>query len=413
VASEWDPHDVVAELRRQVPARESVSPVVTEILEQVRREGDAALARLTEQLDTAGEPAPVPRVSDDELEHAAQRLDPAVAGGLRTAYQNVLEAARAGLAQATPAVEDTARRITFREAPVHRAAVYAPGGRANYPSTVIMGVAAARAAEVPEIVVCSHPRADPVILGACAIAGVNEVYRIAGAQAIGALAYGTETVAAVDVIVGPGNLYVQEAKRQVSAVVGIDGFAGPSDLMAIVERGVDKLEPIVLDLLAQAEHGADSLVVAVSTSEEILAELRAAVSDGPSTGGVIRFVHVPSLEDALELAEAFAPEHLQLVGEEAECLAPRITRAGCLFVGALTGTAFGDYIVGSNHVLPTNGSARFASGLSAAQFRRRFAEVRIRDADELARAAAPIARAEGFPLHARSMEARIRDNRSS
>jgi histidinol dehydrogenase len=182
--------------------------------------------------------------------------------------------------------------------------------------------------------------------------------------------------------------------------------------MVIVDGTVADLDPIALDLLAQAEHGVGTLVVAVSTSESVLERLGARVEDAPDTGAVIRLVQAPTAEDALSLAEEFAPEHLQLVGEKVEAMASRVTRAGCLLVGPQAGAAFGDYIAGSNHILPTNGSARFASGLSAAQFRRRFAEVRLRDATALARAAAPLARAEGFELHAQSMEARIRDNRS-
>jgi histidinol dehydrogenase len=217
-------------------------------------------------------------------------------------------------------------------------------------------------------------------------------------------------VSAVDVIVGPGNLYVQEAKRQVFGRVGIDGFAGPSDLMVIADGSADPSE-LGLDLLAQAEHGAGSLVVAISDSAELIQALAAQVADEPDSEAVVRFVTVGELAQALVIAEAFAPEHLQLVGAGAEALAPQVRHSGCVFVGPASGTAFGDYIAGSNHVLPTNGAARFASALSPIHFRRRFTEVRIgSDAAALARAAAPIARAEGFELHARSLEARIRDN---
>jgi histidinol dehydrogenase len=280
-----------------------------------------------------------------------------------------------------------------------------------------MGVATARVAGVERIAVCAPPGPDgevnSVVLGACRLAGASVVYRMGGAQAIAALAYGTETVESVDVIVGPGNLYVQEAKRQVFGRVGIDGFAGPSDLFVIAGADADP-EPIALDLLAQTEHGAGSLVVAASPAPDVLDQLQLRLATEADTGAVVRLVDVPNFEAALGLAEAFAPEHLQLVGEGAHELAPRTSRAGCVFVGAAAGTAFGDYIAGSNHILPTGGAARFASGLSVAHFRRRFTEVRVGDdAGELARAAAPIARAEGFELHARSMEARIRDNGST
>jgi histidinol dehydrogenase len=206
---------------------------------------------------------------------------------------------------------------------------------------------------------------------------------------------------------------VQEAKRQVFGQVGIDGFAGPSDLVVIADGDCDP-GPLALDLLAQAEHGPGTLVVAVSTAAPLLQALRDRLSAGRDTGAVGRLIQVGDAEQALALANAFAPEHLQLAGPGAEGLAVRATRAGCVFVGPAAGTAFGDYIAGSNHVLPTNGAARYASALTPAVFRRRFTEVRIGldAAGELARLAAPLARAEGFELHAQSMEARIRDNGS-
>jgi histidinol dehydrogenase len=235
-----------------------------------------------------------------------------------------------------------------------------------------------------------------------------------GAQAIAALAYGTETIRPVDVIVGPGNLYVQEAKRQLTGRVGIDGFAGPSDLLVLASAGADP-RLLALDLLAQAEHGTDSLVVAVSDDRALLdavgREIQALFGARPTvTGGPKVLVDALGLDAALAFAEALAPEHLELVGEAAEGLAPRVTRAGCLFVGAESATAFGDYVAGSNHTLPTDGAARFASGLNVGHFRRRMAEVRVGEAaDQLVRAGVPIAEAEGFAVHAESMSARIAD----
>ena len=300
--------------------------------------------------------------------------------------------------------------MSVREIPVARAAVYVPGGRAPYPSTVVMGAVTAQAAGVEEVVVCSPPRADgdvdPVVLGACALCGVEEVYRMGGAQAVAALAYGTETVAPVDVIVGPGNVYVQEAKRRVYGTVGIDSIAGPSELAVLFDDSTDA-DLVVADLLAQAEHGPTSLVVAVSPWTEGLDELAEPLATMEARAVL---VDAPDLEAALEFVEELAPEHLQLMGAQAETLAPRVRRAGALFVGQEAGTAFGDYVAGSNHVLPTAGSARFASALSVETFRRRMAEVRIAPSDELARAGAAIARAEGFTAHAESMEARIGEN---
>jgi histidinol dehydrogenase len=312
------------------------------------------------------------------------------------------------------------QRIVLREIPVSSAAVYVPGGRAPYPSTVVMGVVTARAAGVLDVAVCSPPEPDgeinPFTLGACRLCGVQRVYRMGGAQAIGALAHGTETVARVDVIVGPGNLYVQEAKRQLSAEVGIDSFAGPSDLLVLFGPDADS-DVVALDLLAQAEHGPGTLVAAVSSSSQALDRLEGALERLGEGYPDLRpaacvLMHVGEVRDGLALANAFAPEHLQLIGAAEEALAPLVASAGCLFVGRGAGTAFGDYVAGSNHILPTGGGARFASTLSPRHFRRRMPEVRIPDqaAGKLAKAGAPIASAEGFALHAASMNARIGEN---
>jgi histidinol dehydrogenase len=295
------------------------------------------------------------------------------------------------------------------ERPVRRAAIYVPGGRAPYPSTVVMGAVTARAAGVEQVAVCAPPgpggRAHPVILAACVLCEVTEVYRMGGAQAIAALAYGTESVRAVDVIVGPGNPYVQEAKRQVVGQVGIDGVAGPSELAVVASSGADP-GLIASDLMAQAEHGADSPVWCLSPDASLLDAVAAAVGGGPE--GEAQLIQTDDVNGALALAEQIAPEHLELVGDEAEALADRVRNAGCLFVGAGGATAFGDYVAGSNHVLPTGGAGRFQSALSPATFRRRLSRVSLppEAAARLAPHGAALARAEGFPLHAESMERR-------
>jgi histidinol dehydrogenase len=412
--AEGDARSVAAGLRLLVPDGNAVGPAVASIISEVHDGGDAAVRRYTELYDTHGNPAPELRVSTDELDEALAGLDPAVVAGIELANENVGRVARAALREPVT-VDFGTHQVTVREAPVSRAAVYVPGGRAPYPSTVVMGVATARAAGVAQIALCSPPgvdgTVDAAIIAACKITGVDELYRMGGAQAIAALAHGTESVAPVDVIVGPGNLYVQEAKRQLSDRVGIDSFAGPSDLLVIADADGD-VEPIALDLLAQAEHGPGTIVVVASTSAALLDLLAARLDQTlPDTEAVCRLVLVPSLEYALELSEAFAPEHLELLGPLAEQLAPRVQHAGCVFIG--TGTAFGDYIAGSNHTLPTGGAARFASALGPQHFRRTFTEVRIADPDHLARTAAPLARAEGFELHAQSMEIRIGQNRAT
>lgn len=415
-----DPVALAAELRSLVPASGSVHEAVAEIIARVRDGGDDAVRDYTRRFDTGGaEPGPLV-VGDSELDAAVERLDPAVRRGLERAAENVGRVAAAGLAEdrllALEGGPHAHWEVTLRGAPVARAAVYVPGGRAPYPSTVIMGVVTARVAEVAEVAACAPPGGDgdihPVILAACRLAGASVVYRMGGAQAIAALAYGTESVTPVDVIVGPGNLYVQEAKHQVLGQVGIEGFMGPSDLVVIADGEADP-HLVALDLLAQGEHGPGTLVVGISDSPELLSAVGEEMAGSPDTGAIRRLVAVEDLGHGLALAEAFAPEHLELMGPAAEALAPRVSRAGCLFVGATGGVAFGDYIAGSNHVLPTGGAARFASALAPAHFRRRFSEVRIGAAAEtLARAAAPIARAEGFELHAQSMEARFRQNGS-
>jgi histidinol dehydrogenase len=406
-----DPTALVAELRGLVPGASDVADAVVRIVLDVRHHGDAALERYRRELDAGGEdPGPV-RVAGEELTAALAGVDPDVRAALELAVENVRAVAEAGVDPEREVALAQGQRVALREVPVARAAVYVPGGRAPYPSTAVMGAVTARAAGVREVVVCT-PSEDPLVLAACALAGVEEVYRMGGAHAIAALSHGTETVRAVDVIVGPGNLYVQEAKLVVRGEVGIDGFAGPSDLLAILDDGdAASARLAALDLRAQAEHGADSLVVAASPDPATLELLAAELADAEEDGVAV-LVETADLDGTLALAEAFAPEHLQLIGPGAEALAPRVTRAGCLFVGAGAATAFGDYLAGSNHVLPTDGAARYASGLSARTFRRRMAEVRIpaAAAAKLAPYGVALARAEGFEAHAESMQARIREN---
>jgi histidinol dehydrogenase len=411
------PDATAADVRALVPAPRDVEDDVRAIAAEVREGGDAAVRRLTERFDHAELAAHSILVPLHEIEAAASTLEPAVLRGLRTAIANVREVARAGLRKRPARVELPERHVVeLTETPVRRAAAYVPGGRAPYPSTVVMCATVARVAGVDELAVCAPPgpegRAHPMILAACALCEVTEVYRMGGAQAIAALAYGTETIEPVDVIVGPGNAYVTEAKRQVTGVVGIDGLAGPSELVVVATPGAEH-GLLALDLLAQAEHGDNSLVVAISPDPmlldsivacvEELAPGRPTVADAP-----LAAVLVESARDAVRLADAIAPEHLELAGTEAEALAGEVRAAGCLFVGRDAATAFGDYVAGSNHVLPTGGAARFASGLSPATFRRRMARVSLPPgaAGRLAPQGAAIARAEGFQVHAESMERR-------
>ncbi len=435
------PAAVAERLRKLAPPPGDARDVVTQILSVVAHEGDEAVLEYTRELDLAGAPPRPLRVPAEELDEAIVRLPLEVVAGLQVAIANVAAVAQVGVGEDVSVHLPQGHSVTVRELPVDSAAVYVPGGRAPYPSTAVMGVVTARAAGVADVVVCSPPgrdgQVDPLVLGTCRLLGVERVYRMGGAQAVAALAYGTETVQRVDVVVGPGNVYVQEAKRKLSDVVGIDSFAGPSDLLVVLGTDADP-RLLALDLLAQAEHGAGSFVAALSPSADTLDALAAEVqrltaqdasAAAEATGAVAEvggsaatarpgvdaprcvLVQTADVRAAVEIANEYAPEHLQLVGAEPEALAPQVRRAGCVFVGASAGTAFGDYVAGSNHILPTAGAARFASGLSPRHFRRHQAEVRLGAVGgdavrKLAAAGAPVARAEGFEWHARSMEAR-------
>jgi histidinol dehydrogenase len=391
-----DPDEVAARVRALAPGAASVAADVAAIVADVRERGDDALLEYVRRFDGAEGPLRVDLAT-------APELAPELRAALELAIANVRAVAEAGVDHEYGVMLPQGQTVTLREVPVRRAAVYVPGGRAPYPSTVVMGVITARVAGVEEIVVCA-PGAHPLVRAAAVLCGADEVYSMGGAHAVAALAYGTESVPRVDVIVGPGNLYVQEAKRLVSGDVGIDGFAGPSDVLVLASAGADPAL-VSIDLAAQAEHGEGTIVCAVSDDAGLLDAVQVEPGDA-----VAALVDAPDLPTALAFAEAFAPEHLELVGAQAEALAPRVRNAGCVFVGREGATAFGDYVAGSNHTLPTGGAARFASGLNVRHFRRRMAEVRIgRAADELARAGAPIARAEGFDVHAASME--VRENR--
>jgi len=414
IAVAGDPVAAAASVRALAPAPASVSEVVAEIVGAVRDGGDRALRELVARFDMGGAPAP------EDLRVAAEELDAGlladdVRAGLEVAITNVALVADAAVGADIDVALAQGQRVVLREVPVRRAAIYVPGGHAPYPSTVVMGVVTARAAGVEEVAVLTPPPIDAVIRATCDLCGVHEVYAMGGAHAIAALAYGTETIERADVIAGPGSLIVQEAKRQVSDSVGIDGFYGPSDVLVFADASADP-ELIALDLLAQGEHGPGAPVVLVSGSSPLLHAVRESLESlhadrEHSDPAAFVLVHAESLLEGLRFCEAFAPEHLELVGPSVERLAPRVRSAGCVFVGAAGATAFGDYVAGSNHSLPTGGAARYASGLSPRAFRRRMSEVHIGDAaPALAAAGAPIARAEGFTVHAESMLARVGEN---
>jgi histidinol dehydrogenase len=396
---------------REGAAEVDVEPIAREVVEG----GDAALLRLVERLDGAA-PRSL-RVPSEELAAALDGLEPGVREALGIAAANIRAVAEAQLDEAPRKVElPQGHAVVLQQIAVGAAGIYAPGGRAAYPSSVLMCCIPARVAGVERLAVASPPgddgRVHEAVLAACALCGADEVYAMGGAQAIVALACGTETVPAVDVVAGPGNAWVQEAKRWAFGRVGIDSLAGPSELMLVAGHDTE-LAWAALDLCAQAEHGADSPLVAVAVEEAVLdglaeateaaAAVRPSVADAP-----LGLVHVPDLADAVDLANAFAPEHLQLMSEDAYALAGQVRTAGCVFVGRCSATAFGDYAAGSDHVLPTGGAGRFLGPLGPGAFRRRIANVSL--PGPAAAALAPhvdaLAQSEGLPVHGESARAR-------
>ena len=393
---------------------ESVPEVdVNEIERQVFEGGDEAVLELTGRFD-ATEATPISlRVPPSQVEQALERLEPSLRESLEVAGANIRSVAEAQVDPAPRVVSlPQGQTVTIRETPVEAAGVYAPGGRAAYPSSVLMCAIPARVAGVERVALATPPgpdgRVSSLTLAAAGLCGIDEVYAMGGAQAIFALALGTETIDRVSVIAGPGNAWVREAKRRVVGLVGIDSLAGPSELMAVIGHDTDP-EWVALDLCAQAEHGGDAPLVAVAVEEAVLeaveaavrrtAEERAGVGDAP-----LALVQVPDLSDAIDIANAFAPEHLELLEEDAALLADRVTTAGCVFAGRNSATAFGDYLAGSNHVLPTAGAGRFSGPLGPGAFRRKITTVEIPPdaAEKLAPHVDTIARAEGFPVHGES-----------
>jgi histidinol dehydrogenase len=392
---------------------ESVTAVVREIGLEVINEEDAALLRLTERYDGIRLTSEEISVDPREAEAALRALDSKVREAMELAADNIRAVAEAQQPARPPAVRlPQGQSVAVREVPVAAAGIYAPGGRATYPSTVLMCAIPAQVAGVERIVLVSPPgkskRPSDSILAAAALCEIEEIYAVGGAQAIFGLAYGTETIPRVNVIVGPGNLWVQEAKRRVFGEVGIDSYAGPSELMVVAGHDADP-EWLAFDLCAQAEHGADSPLVVTAVEDHVLDGIESAVvslaaNRDSVTDAPLALVQVPDAEAAIDLANAYAPEHLELAEEDADLLADRVRTAGCVFVGRYGATAFGDYVAGSNHVLPTSGTGTYAGPLGPGTFRRRISNVEISEAAaaQLAPQVDALARAEGLPVHGES-----------
>lgn len=404
-----------------------VSDTVAAIVRRVRDEGDDALLDLALRFDGADLRERGLLVTPQEFAGSFEQ----VPAELRSALDGLIErVADLHRRQLPPEWQDERDGVRFGERvrPIRAAGCYVPGGRAVYPSSVAMTVTPALVAGVEEIVVCTPPRTDgsihPAVLYAARRAGATTVVKAGGAQAIAALAFGTASVPAVDKVVGPGNAYVTEAKRQLNGVVGIDGLAGPSELVLVAGPDADA-RWAALDLVAQAEHDPEALATLVATDEGLVDRIREALVAEVAKAGrreVVeaalrgaRAVLVEDMAAAVEVANDLAPEHLQLAVSSAGPFADGIRNAGAVFVGSFTTVPFGDYGVASNHVLPTAGTARFASGLRAADFVKVMSVVEVDDgaARSLAPEVSAIARSEGLVGHARAVEARAEDRRGA
>jgi histidinol dehydrogenase len=394
---------------------------VEAILEQVQQQGDQALLELTERFDGV-RPDPL-RIPPERLAAAWEATAPALQNALTLAHQRILafheQQRPADLAVTGPHGE----RLGRRWRPVERAGLYVPGGRASYPSTVLMNAVPARVAGVGRLVMVTPPgpggEPNATVLAAAHLAGVEEVYRVGGAQAIGALAYGTETIPAVDVISGPGNLYVTLAKKAVYGRVAIDSLAGPSEVLVIADHTA-RADQVAADLLAQAEHDPLAAAILLTTSEALAAAVPAALEaqlQGHPRAEITRtalndwglIVVCDSLTQAARLSDCFAPEHLELLVEDPESLAEQIQHAGAIFLGAYSPEAVGDYLAGPNHTLPTSGTARFAGALSVETFLRHTSLIQFNQEALEATGAAVItlAESEGLHSHAESVRRRL------
>jgi histidinol dehydrogenase len=400
---------------------EDVEQAVRAILADVVARGDRALIALTQKFDRF-DPGATLRVASDELDAAAARCDRAALDALHLARDRIEAYHRRQLPADDRFVDALGVELGSRWTAIEAVGLYVPGGTAAYPSSVLMNAVPAKVAGVPRLVMvvpAPDGQLNPLVLAAARLAGVDEVYRIGGAQAVAALAYGTESIAPVAKIVGPGNAYVAAAKRLVFGKVGIDMIAGPSEVLIIADGGANP-DWIAADLLAQAEHDTAAQAILITDDAGLATAVEAAVERqlallprGAVAGASWRdfgaVIRVRSLADAVPLTDALAPEHLQIECTDAERLAAQVRNAGAIFIGHHTPEAIGDYVAGSNHVLPTARSARFSSGLGVLDFMKRTSILRL-DAQAL-RALGPAAialgKAEGLDAHARSVSIRL------
>jgi histidinol dehydrogenase len=413
--------ELVQSLRSPPGEDEELRDLVAGIIIRVRRDGDAALVSITSEFDCPDFREEQLRVPAEEIEAAALAAPAALMDALKVAAENIRLFHQHEMRGSWTASMRHSQMLGQRMIPVDRAGLYVPGGGAAYPSTLLMTAIPAQVAGVQEIFVCTPPGADGkvnhAVMAAAGLLGVTEVYRVGGAQAIAAMAYGTPAIGAADVIVGPGNIFVTEAKRQVYGRVGLDGLAGPSEVV-IIASAAAQTDLIAADLLAQVEHGSGAIAVLVCPSAEMAEAVEAQVSslaaeleiDAARLDRITLVVGDGAgfIDLAIAFSNDFAPEHLQIHTEHPEQEIHEITAAGAVFLGEDVCAAYGDYIAGSNHVLPTAGTARFGSALSVENFLRKVAVISLipMAISELTPPLVEIARAEGLAAHARAAELR-------
>lgn len=407
---------------------DDVANVVRTIISDVRTRGDLALVELGNKYDRAGVTVATLRVSESDLEAATANCAKEALGALDVAAKRIEVYHRKQIPEDAWFADDTGAKLGWRWTPLDSIGIYVPGGTAAYPSSVLMNAIPARVAGVERIVMvtpASGGTINPLVLAAARRAGVTEIYKIGGAQAIAALAYGTASIVAVDKIVGPGNAYVAAAKREVFGKVGIDSIAGPSEILVVAD-GLNDPQWVAADLLSQAEHDAssqsilitddsafaDKVALAIEHALKLLPRESIARASWEKNGAIIT---VTRLEDAASLVDAIAPEHLEIATTDPDVLLRQVRHAGAIFLGRHTPEAIGDYIAGPNHVLPTSRTARFSSGLSALDFLKRTTLLQC-DPEAVAALgpeAITLAEAEGLDAHARSIAARLnrRDGR--
>lgn len=406
--------------KREVSA--DVDAAVRTILDEVRANGDAALIALSKKFDDVDLSTDGIAISKAEIDAAMEEVSDEDVAALKTARDRIRDHHQRQLPQSDRYKDDIGVELGDRWTAVESVGLYVPGGTASYPSSVLMNAMPAAVAGVPRIVmVVPTPRGElnPLVLVAARLAGVSEIYRVGGAQAVAALAYGTETIAPVVKIVGPGNAYVAAAKRQVFGTVGIDSIAGPSEVLVIADRNNDP-EWIATDLLAQAEHDTAAQSILMTDDAEFARAVEAAVQSqlkdlprgniaAESWNSFGAIIVVSTLSEAPALADRIAAEHLEIATENCEQLAEDIRNAGAIFLGAYTPEVIGDYVAGSNHVLPTARSARFSSGLGVLDFMKRTSILKLDrgSLDKLAPSAMTLARSEGLEGHRRSVEIRL------